>query len=302
MAALYSHTTRSTGTTLTAAIYNADHQNHIDNGIPAQLDDYSSSVSQMQSTTDPGEVGTESQPTSLAGELERLRFAIKEAKAVGGSTPAQWYTTPVAAWSTGDVKVTFKTTADSGWVLMNDGTIGNAASGGTTRANADTVDLFTLLYNNTVDADCAVSGGRGANAAADYAANKTIALPKALGRDLAIYGAGSGLTSRALASVLGAETKTISTTNLPASGLSIPGLSVPGLSVPALTVQGVTGSGGALTGFLHSTDGSVDADQNTSTGTTGTGTTGTGTTGNMGSGTALDIMNPRFHANVMIKL
>jgi len=32
------------------------------------------------------------------------------------------------------------------------------------------------------------------------------------------------------------------------------------------------------------------------------GTTGTGTTGNMGSGTAFDVMTPRFHANVMIKL
>jgi hypothetical protein len=90
MPALYTHTTRAAGTVLTANIYNTDHQNHIDNGIPGQLDDYSVSVAQMQTTTDPGEVGTESLATSLAGELERLRFAIKEAR--GG---AQWYqTTP----------------------------------------------------------------------------------------------------------------------------------------------------------------------------------------------------------------
>jgi hypothetical protein len=112
---------------------------------------------------------------------------------------------PNSGFSTGDVKLTIKTTADAGWVMMNDGTIGNAASGGTTRANADTLPLFTLIYNNTADADCAVSGGRGANAAADYAANKTIALPKALGRALAGAGAGSGLTSRALAKALGDE-------------------------------------------------------------------------------------------------
>ena len=110
-----------------------------------------------------------------------------------------------AIWSTGDVKITLKTVADAGWVLMNDGTIGNAASTGTARANADTEALFTLLWNNTTDANCAVSGGRGASAAADYAANKTIALPKVLGRALAAAGAGSGLTSRALAVIAGAE-------------------------------------------------------------------------------------------------
>lgn len=94
MPALYSHTTRTTGTILTSTIYNSDHQNHIDNGIPAQLDDYSVSVGQMQTNTDPGEVGTESQATSLAGEIERLRFAIKEIKdSINGSSVAQWYTT-----------------------------------------------------------------------------------------------------------------------------------------------------------------------------------------------------------------
>ncbi len=111
----------------------------------------------------------------------------------------------VTGFTTGDVKLTLKTAADTGWVLMNDGTIGNAASGGTTRANADTEALFTLLWNNTADAQCAVSTGRGSSAAADYAANKTIALPKALGRSLAASGSGSGLTARALGSALGSE-------------------------------------------------------------------------------------------------
>jgi len=86
MAALYSHTTRTTGTTLTASIYNTDHQNHIDNGVPLQQDDYSSNATQMQSTTDPGEVGSESLATTQAGEFERLRFILKE---LTGSD--QWY-------------------------------------------------------------------------------------------------------------------------------------------------------------------------------------------------------------------
>ena len=120
-----------------------------------------------------------------------------------------------AFWSTGDVKVTLKTSPDTGWVMMNDGTIGNAASAATTRANADTVALFTLLWNNTVDANCAVSGGRGASAAADYAANKTIALPKVLGRALAVSGTGSGLTARALALAFGEENHVLTQTEMP---------------------------------------------------------------------------------------
>lgn len=120
----------------------------------------------------------------------------------------------IAAWrdwvfTTGDVKLTLKTTADAGWVLMNDGTIGDASSGATTRANADTSALFALLWNNTADAECPVSTGRGANAAADFAAHKTITLPLSLGRALACYGSGSGLTARALAKTTGAETVTL---------------------------------------------------------------------------------------------
>lgn len=80
--------TRVTGENITAVKYNADHQNHIDQQIPSMTDDYSASVAQMQSQTDPGELGTESQATSLAGELERLRYALAELK---GTT--YWYQT-----------------------------------------------------------------------------------------------------------------------------------------------------------------------------------------------------------------
>lgn len=201
----------------------------------------------------------------------------------------------IAIWrdtlfSTGDVKVTFKTTADSGWVLMDDGTIGNGASGATTRANADTEDLFTLLWNNTDNADCAVSTGRGANAAADFAASKTIALPKALGREIAIAGTGSGLTARALASALGVET--IGTTHLPASGLTVSG------TVSSLAVFSTSGTAGPSTQWSVSTTGPNLND--TSTTFPVASSSISGTTSNMGSGNKF--MNPRFHANVMIKL
>lgn len=73
-------------------------------------------------------------------------------------------------------------TAPTGWVLASGRTIGNAVSGGTERANADTETLYTLIYNSMANAEAAVSGGRGASAAADFAAGKTIVLPDLRGR------------------------------------------------------------------------------------------------------------------------
>jgi hypothetical protein len=99
--------------------------------------------------------------------------------------------------STGDVKLTYKTAADTGWVLMNDGSIGNAASGATARANADTEALFTLLWTNVINLwaplqdDAGVFVARGASAAADFAASRRLVLPKQLGRALAVSGLGS---------------------------------------------------------------------------------------------------------------
>lgn len=71
----------------------------------------------------------------------------------------------------------------AGFVRANGRTIGSATSSpaATERANDDTVNLFTYLWNKTANAQCAVSGGRGATAAADFAANKTITLPDCRG-------------------------------------------------------------------------------------------------------------------------
>jgi microcystin-dependent protein len=87
---------------------------------------------------------------------------------------------------TGDLKARYGTGTHSGWVRANGRTVGSATSGATERANADTEDLFEHLWG--ADENLAVSGGRGANAAADWAANKTIALPDY--RDRVIVGLG----------------------------------------------------------------------------------------------------------------
>lgn len=74
---------------------NSEFDNILNNLTAANVDDFSTNVSQMQSTTDPGEVGTESLATSVAGEIARLRHLIKE---ITGET--YWYTSPDASIAT----------------------------------------------------------------------------------------------------------------------------------------------------------------------------------------------------------
>jgi microcystin-dependent protein len=83
--------------------------------------------------------------------------------------------TPDTAVSVGALMPFWQSGTIAGWVRANGRTMGNASSGGAERANDDTEDLFEYLWN--ADSVLAVSGGRGANAAADFAANKTITLP-----------------------------------------------------------------------------------------------------------------------------
>ena len=64
-----------------------------------------------------------------------------------------------------------------GFVMADGRTIGDAATGATNRANADCLTLFTLLWGITADGHCPLPGGRGASAAADWAAHKAITLP-----------------------------------------------------------------------------------------------------------------------------
>lgn len=75
-------------------------------------------------------------------------------------------------------------TAPTGWVFADGRTLGSASSGATNHANADALNLYTVLWNNFANAQLPVSGGRGVSAAADFAANKTITIPDLRGRAL----------------------------------------------------------------------------------------------------------------------
>jgi len=125
---------------------------------------------------------------------------------------------------TGYIMPGYDTVAPFGFLTMDDGTIGSAASGATSNsgrgASAESFGLYCLLWNNisnpTSNAWCPVSGGLGATAVSDFIANKPLQLPRALGRALVGSGSGSGLTSRTLGAFLGAETVTLSITEMPA--------------------------------------------------------------------------------------
>lgn len=103
------------------------------------------------------------------------------------------------AAQTGDLKFSLRGTTHAGWVKLSGGTIGNASSGASERANADTSDLFVFLWDNFSDSICPVfnSSGiavtRGATAAEDYAANRRITLHDARGWFPRVWDDGRGV-------------------------------------------------------------------------------------------------------------
>lgn len=87
---------------------------------------------------------------------------------------------PTTIFQTGDFLWNNSRSLRSGWVRANGLTIGSATSGASERANADCQSLFLLLWNTFPG--LVVTGGRGVNAAADWAANKQITLLDMRGR------------------------------------------------------------------------------------------------------------------------
>lgn len=188
---------------------------------------------------------------------------------------ANWLFYSTLGFQAGDAKLTLSTTADTGWVLCNDGSLSNAGNGGTTRANLDTLNLFTKLWNNVsntyapVQDNTGVAVARGASATADFTTNnRRIVMTAVLGRALIIAGAGSGLTSRALGQTLGEETHLQTLAELVSHAHS----------THSTTFQ----AGGNATGC-----------------DTGSGTL---TTGSTGGGTAFNVMQPSSAWNLMVRL
>jgi hypothetical protein len=111
--------------------------------------------------------------------------------------------------------------APAGYLLADGKTTGNATSGGTERANADTANLFSLLWSS-IPSLTVSGGGRGASAAADFAASKTITLPDLRGRvltgldNMGSSAAGNITDGTTLGGTSGDQSHTLSTGEMPA--------------------------------------------------------------------------------------
>lgn len=198
------------------------------------------------------------------------------------------------------------TSAPTGWVRCNGLTIGNASSSATERANADTSALFTFLWTNFSDGVCAVGGGRGASAAADYAANKAIALPDLRGRsffglDTMGNSAASRLGNQITSSTTngasgGAEEVTLARANLPNTSVSVTvDITDPGHTHPT-SKFGSTGT------QLGTAGGGLNNAVATSSATTGITASGSFNLNGSVSQTNVNNMPPAFLTTFIIKL
>lgn len=138
----------------------------------------------------------------------------------GGST-----VDPTTLMATGDQKLRYGTGPLSGFVRANGLTIGNASSGASERANADTQALFVYLCG--VDANLVMTPPRSGNCLSDFNANKQLATPDVRGRVIAglddmgnsaagrLTSVGLGVSGTVLGNASASETVALTLPNLP---------------------------------------------------------------------------------------
>lgn len=241
------------------------------------------------------------------GAADQVRWNTAQSLTTGQQTQAKsnlgLTDGTTGGFSAGDAKLTYKTAADTTWVMMDDGTIGDASSGASTRANADTADAYAVIWaiGSAASIPILTSAGAGstygASAAADFAAHKRLTLPRTLGRALVGAGTGSGLTAKQIGGIDGADTVTIGKTNLPAVTLTTAIASGQGShfhswgasnNTVQVDPQYAQYSGGGSTFSPNTTAATLPAM--------------VGTTPLGGSGTALSIEQASSFLNVMLKL
>ena len=114
----------------------------------------------------------------------------------------------------------FGNVAPTDHLILDGNTIGDALSGATARANADTQALFVLLWNSIANTELVIqtSAGapttRGINALADFNAHMRMPLPDLRANTLGGYKAGDA-SFGTLGKVVGEAAHTLTTTELP---------------------------------------------------------------------------------------
>jgi microcystin-dependent protein len=197
--------------------------------------------------------------------------------------------------------------APSGWLLLSGRTIGSASSSATERANADTAALFAFLWGEFSNTELTIqdsSGSnttRGANAAADFAANKRLPLPDCRGRVIAgkddmggstasrLTNGNSGITGTTLGAAGGLETMKAHTHTF-TTGTESQSHTHSITTTGPNSVNGTSGAGGGAA------VGSVN------TGNASQTHTHSGTTDSTGTGSSHGNVQPTFIMSKIIKL
>ncbi|WP_055045859.1 hypothetical protein [Devosia sp. A16] len=219
----------------------------------------------------------------------------------------------------------YGTAAPAGWVRCNGRTLGSPTSGATERANADCQALFLHLW--TADATLGVSGGRGASAAGDWAANKTIALPDY--RDRIAIGLGGmgnadinlipdatvdgGETNNTLGATVGSAAQTLTAAQIPAHKHDAGSLLMPNHGHPAKisarndngpvqTNYGGMGLIGIGTNSYPAYSGTISDTAGQQIGGSGTAAIGGATADSTGGGASHPNVQPSLFELVIIKL
>lgn len=211
---------------------------------------------------------------------------------------------PTTILATGDFKMEYNTGPISGFVRCNGRTIGSATSGASERANADTNALFSFLW--TADPNLAVSGGRGASAAADFAANKTITIPDCRGRTLSgLDDMGNSAAGILTSTYFGASPTVLGAIGgAQASFLSINNINPFTPTVSGFSLTAAVGSQGSLNTGAGGTPASAFAQGNNLTAPSQLNATVSGsiTMNSLGGGQAHSIVGPRILMTIYIKL
>lgn len=220
---------------------------------------------------------------------------------------------PTTVLQTGDIKFRYDNAILSGFVRLNGKTIGAASSGATELADPSAQPLFLFLWGK--DSTLVVApGGRGASAAADWAANKTIALPDGRNRlmmalaDMGNSDVGllAGCTfakgnQTTLGSTLGAALRYITTAQMPSHYHSA-AVADPGHS-HTYSYPTFPGSGGGINAGAPISVAATN--QTTTTNTTGVyvnSSNGVNTTYSAGGGAQFEDTNPILLITVYMKL
>ena len=168
------------------------------------------------------------------------------------------------------------------WLRLDGRTIGNATSGGTARANADMEDLFTHLWSEFTNTELIIQDStgtpttRGANAAADWAADKRMPLIDMRGRTVAGMDDPTGAAAAnrvtdaeadALGGSMGEEDHTLTESELAAHGHQLTQKNdgtLPLYNEEGGTARNIIGEGGATdsTDLLYSQDAGSDGAHN----------------------------------------